>query len=288
MPKITELSSREDFIIEQFATIKKVNTIASRYFDAYYIDIDHDTELSPMMRSMIPVYYVDPNNPFHPSCFVLAGQSTIPFLERIVHIFPFMNKNGKYEWDISAYHGLLMNAAAFTSKTKGFRKTKLEPMVIVGKKDGRPFNKNLILREGHTSASEEMVIPFLQLPSKKESGADAYYNALEHLIYAPFYQYLGGYMDQDLKFQRISEQTIALMIEDGVAEFFMEDGDHLTVAKSMFPGTKTDHIFEICKVPQPNIDTSTGRFHYIISETTVNEYGSPLVIAYTLLAALQL
>ena len=55
-PKLNELSSREDFLIEQFQYMKKLNKMAAKLFDLYYIDVDRNSELSPMMRNMMPPY----------------------------------------------------------------------------------------------------------------------------------------------------------------------------------------------------------------------------------------
>lgn len=288
-PKINELSSREDFVVEQFPVMKKINKMADRLFDLYYVDIERNSELSPMMRTMVPLYYVDPLNPEHPSCYILEGSSSIPYLERMMYITPYVNAKNKYEYDLSGWKGLLITPTEFNAKTKDFRKTKLEPMVIMGERfGGERFNQSLILREANTPAKQELVIPFLQLPNRKTSGEDAYYGALNELIYTPFYQYLYGYMSRGLRFTPIPQEKVIELYENDVVDLITDDEDIVTVTKSLFPCIAKDQRFCIAKVSNPDIDTSQGRFHYVVMEEMLNEFGSAYVTIYTLLAALQM
>ena len=288
-PKINELSSREDYVVEQFAVMKKINKIADKLFDLYYVDIDRNSELSPMMRTMVPLYYVDPLNPEHPSCYILEGSSSIPYLERMVYITPYVNAKNKYEYDLSGWKGLLITPTEFNAKTKDFRKTKLEPMVIMGERfGGDRFNQSLILREANTPAKQELVIPFLQLPNRKMSGEDAYFGALNELIYTPFYRYLYGYMGRGLKFIPIPQEKVVELYENDVVDLITEDEDIVTVTKSLFPCITREQRFSIAKVSNPAIDTSQGRFHYVVMEESLNEFGSSYITIYTLLAALQM
>lgn len=288
-PKVNELSSREDFVIEQYQYMKKINKIGDKLFNLYYIDVDKASELSPMMRAMVPTYYVDPNNPEHPGAYILAGTSSIPYLERMVFVTPFVNGKGKYELDLSAWKGLLVKPDEFNTKTKDFRKTKLEPMVIMGERfGGERYNQSLILRESNTPAKQELILPFLQLPSRKSEGEEAYQEGLNELIYKPFYQYLPDYIYKKLNYVGIPQDTLDELCENDVADLETEDGDIVTVTKSLFPCISKDQRFSIAKVMEPNIDTSEGRFHYIVQEEMVNEIGVASITIFTLLAALQM
>lgn len=285
--KLTELSSREDFIVDQFPTMKKVNTVCSKLFDMYFIDSDIDNELSPMMRTMVPNYYIDPINPEHPSCYLIVGKSSVSYLERWVEVYPFVNSKGKYEYDLSGYKGLLFNPVAFQEKVKGFRKTMLEPLVVIGEQNGERVNQSVVLREKSSTAKQEHIIPFLLVPNRKKEGNEAYRNVVEKLVYEPFYRYLPKYLKQDLNFYPIPMSSILEILENDVVDFVTEDGDRLTVTKGMFPGMKADQHFYIAK-PDALIDTSYGKFHYVIKQEFMNDHGSYYMIAYTLVAALQL
>lgn len=288
-PKVNELSSREDFIIEQFPTMKKINKIADKLFDLYYIDVDRNSELSPMMRGMVPTYYVDPNNPEHPGSYIIAGKSSIPYLERIMFVTPYVNEKSKYEYDLSGWKGLLITPVEFSNRTKEFRKTKLEPMVIMGERyGGERFNQSLILRESNTPAKQELVLPFLNLPNRKMAGEDAYQQALQTLIYQPFYQYLAGYIRQALSFTSIPQEDVIDFCENDVIDMTTGDGDIVTVTKSLFPCIAKDHRLSIAKVNSDEVDSTGGRFHYVIQEEILNEYGASSIIIYTLVAALQM
>lgn len=287
-PKVNELSAREDFVIEQYASMKKVNKIADKLFDLYYIDTDRSKELTTMMRTMVPLYYVDPNDPEHPGAYILAGKSSIPYIEQMVFIEPYVNAKSKWEYDISAYKGLLVTPTEFNAKSKDFRKTKLEPMVLVGEQYGEKFNQSLVLRERDTPAKQELILPFLQLPNRKAAGADAYLDALNKLIYNTFYQYLPRYLKQDMQFRVVPKDTISTLIEEDVASFFTLDEDIVTVTRVLFPCMAVDHHVSIAKVPHPDLDTSKGRFHYIIKDEAMNEAGTIWMTIYTLVAALQM
>ena len=287
-PKINELSSREDFVVEQFATMKKVNKICNKLFSLYYIDVDRNSELSPMMRSMVPLYYVDPNNPEHPGCYILAGRSLVDYLERIVYVSPYVDAKGKYAMDLSGWKGLLVTPTEFEARTKDFRKSRLEPMVIMGERGGERFNQSLILRESNTAAKQELVLPFLQLPNRKMAGEDAYQQALRTMIYNPFYQYLDRYLYQGLKFTSISKDDVDDLFDNGMIDMITEDGDIVTVTRGIFPSMTRDQLFSIAKVPQPDVDTSGGRFHYVVLQEDVTETGTTYIATYTLLAALQM
>lgn len=287
-PKVNELSSREDFVIEQYASVKKLNKMAGKLFDLYYIDVDRNSELSPMMRSMVPTYYVDPNNPEHPGAYILAGKSVTSYLERMMFVIPFVDSKNKYAMDLSGWKGLLMSPAEFILKTKDFRKTRLEPMVIMGDRYGERFNQSLILRESATPAKQELVLPFLQLPNRKMAGEDLYQQALQELIYKPFYQYLPGYIRQPIQYTSLSPLLVEELLDSDVCDLEMEDGDIVTVTKSLFPTLAREDRLAIGRVPNPNIDTSGGRMHYIVRQEALNEFGADYIVTYTLLAALQM
>lgn len=288
LPKANELSSREDFIIQSFSSMKKVNTMANKLFDLYFIDVDRNSELTPMMRTMVPTYYIDPTNPEHPGCYILAGKSSVSYLERIVYIQPYINEKGKYEYDLSAWRGLLINPVEFADKSKAFRKSKLEPLVIMGERNGERYNQSLILREDTSKAKEELVVPFLQVPNRKRDGEDAFQNALQTMVYDPFYQYLPRYLYRGIPFTHVPQETIQELIDMDLTEFITEEHDRISVTKSLFPTIKADNRFSIGRVPNPDINTSGGRYHYVVMQEILNEHGSPYITIYTLLAALQL
>lgn len=288
IPKTTELSSREDFIIQSFAHMKKINTMANKLFEVYFIDVDRNSELSPMMRTMVPIYYIDPTNPEHPGCYIIAGKSSVNYLERMMFVTPYVNEKGKYEYDLSGWKGLLINPMEFASKVKPFRKSKLEPLVVLGERNGERFNQSLILREDTTTARDELIIQFLQTPNRKRDGEDAYQQALQTLIYEALYQYLPRYLNSGLQFTVVPERTIAEMLEFDIADFVTQEGDRVTVPKTLFPDLKSDYRYSIARVPNPDIDTTGGRFHYVIAQEMLNEHGTPFITIYTLVAALQL
>lgn len=280
-------SSREDFIVEQFATAKKLNTIAGKLFDLIYIDVDRNSELSPMMRTMVPAYYVDPNNPEHPSQYIIAGKSSLDYVERLMFVRPYLSEKGKYEMDISAWKGLLITPAEFTAKTKGFRKTKLEPYVVMGERNGDRFCQSLLLRESDTRPSDELSIPFLELPNRKKYGEDFYQETLHRLIYDEFYRYLPKYIYRGLRFTSIPEREVQILCEKGEADFYTDEGDLAIVTKGIFPTATMDHTFSIAKVPDPDIDTSEGRGHYVILEECYDKDRNVICSIYTLVAAFQ-
>lgn len=287
--KTNELSSREDFIAAQFATMKKINTMCSKLFDLYYIDTNPDNELSTMMRSLVPAYYIDPQNPEHPGEFTLVGKSTIPYAERLIRVFPYVDAKNKYEYDISGWKGLIIKPLQFTAGVKGFRKSKLEPLVVMGEHDGERVPINLVLRERETAAKDEVVLPFLQLPSRAKMGDEYYMMALERSIYEPCYQYLHLYMHRpSQQFTPVPSETIEELIEMGIVDFHTSEGDRVLVTKELLPTLNRDHQYSICRVVNPEIDTSEGRFHYLIHEdilTPMNTIGIRIV---TLVAALQI
>lgn len=293
MPKkLTELSTREEFVIEQFATMKKINGICAKLFDLYYVDIDLDTELSPMMRSMVPPYYVDPTNPEHPTCFVIPGQSTIPYLERMIHLWPYVNEKNKFEYEISGFRGLVIPPLVFNDKAKKFRKSKLEPLVMMVNGETDRSAKSITLRETNTPARGELVLDFLEIPKRKRVGDEAYFHTLNALIYQPWYKFLPTYLrEKELDFAEVPEIVIEEILDADIADFITLDGDHVTITKGILPllGKDTEtHRYYIAKVPDPDCNTSVGRFHYVIKENFCNERGTVFMTIYTLLAAMQL
>lgn len=283
--KMTELSSREEFIVEQFANMKKVNKMAEKLFDLYYVDID--SEMSPMMRSMVPKYYVDPANPEHPAAYSIVGKSSVSYLERVMTITPYVNEKRKMVMDLSAWKGLLINPVEFSSRTKEFRKTKLEPMVLMGEQYGERFSQSLIIREGDTPAKQELVLPFLHLPSRKIDGEDAYQAALSMLVYDQFYQYMRNYRYRPLDFTDVTDGIDAIL-QNGSHELYTEEGDVVIVTKSLLPTLATDQMLSIAKVEISELDSSYGRYHYIIQQSVMNEFGEPHICIYTLVAAIQM
>ena len=287
-PKLNELSSREDFLIEQFAYMKKLNKMAAKLFDLYYIDVDRNSELSPMMRNMVPPYYVDPTNPEHPGCYILAGKSSVPYLERMVFVTPFVNEKGKYENDISAWKGTIIKPLEFNEKSKEFRKTKLEPMVIMGERNGDLITQSIIVRESNTPAKQELVLPFLMLPNRKRDGEDVYQRALQASIYDALYQYLIHYVYRAERFVAVPPEAIDAILDKGVADLYTEDGDIVTVTKNVFPCIERGQRFSIAKIRDPMIDTSGGRFHYMVAQEALTPLGQPAICIYTLMSALQM
>jgi hypothetical protein len=292
-PQANELSSREDFIIQQFEYMKKLNAIARDLYDLYYIDVDRSSELSPMMRTMVPSYYIDPMNPEHPSCYMIPGKSSQSYLERMLMIHPYMDSKNKYFFDLSAWRGLVINAQEFHKKGRGFRKTRLEPLVIMTEQNGERYANSLVLREGATSAKGEYIIPFLQLPNRKSYGEDAFRAALKQLVYEPFYQYLTTYLERGgLPYTAVPAETIEDLVDTGIADFVTVEGDRITVTKNIFPSLaskkRPEETFFVARVPNPAIDVSGGRYHYIVMQCLLNEFGVPYATVYTLLAAMQL
>ena len=288
----TRLGTREDFILYQWANFKKVMKICGSMMDLIYITMDRDSELTPTMRQMVPPYYVDPLNPEHPSRYVLAGQSSIDYLERLVVVAPYVDAKGKYQYDLSGYLGLLVNVGEFEAKTKGFRKTKLEPFVIVGEHDGVSYNQSLILREEDTPAKDELAMPFLQLPTRKSVGEEQYQAALNTLVFNPCYQFLYYYLmrsnEEMMPWVTIDERTIRACLDNDIVDFVSDDGSTVIVTKMILPCLKSMNRVSFCKVPYPSIDTSTGKNHYIIKEEMCNESGVPYITIYTLLSALSI
>ena len=289
IPKATELSSREDFVINQFPTMKKINTIANKLFDLYYIDINPEAELSMMMRSLVPTYYVDPQNPEHPGEYILAGKSSLPYAERIVRIFPYVDEKKKYEYDISGWRGLIIKPGEFQSGVKTFRKSKLEPMIVMGERDGDRVPMNLIVREASTSAKDELVLPFLQLPNRQKVGDEAFFTAVERSIYEPCYQYLHNYFRRrHHEFTPVVESTLDELSVVGLADFITKEGDRVGVTKELIPTFNKANRYRIERVPEPDIDTFEGRFHYIIEEDIMTPMNTVGITVVTLVAALQL
>lgn len=288
-PKTNELSSREDFITAQFATIKKLNTICNKLFDLYYIDTNPENELSTMMRSLVPSYYVDPQNPEHPGEFMLIGKSSIPYIERVVRVFPYVNEKGKYEYDISGWRGLIIKPAQFIAGVKNFRKSKLEPLVVMGEHDGERVPINLVLREKDTAAKDEVVLPFLQLPNRVKVGEENYLSALERSIYEPCYQYLHLYIRRpSQQFTPIPSEVIEELIDSGIADFCTVEGDRVLITKELIPTLNRENRYSICRVINPEIDTSEGRYHYLIQEDALTPMNTIGIRILTLVAALQI
>ena len=290
--KLSELSSREDFAREQFPTMKKLNSLCAKLFELYFVDIDLDAELSPMMRTMVPPYWIDSANPEHPGCFILAGQSNISYLERMIQLWPYVNERNRYEYEISAYRGLVIPPLIFNEKAKSFRKTKLEPLVAMATRGNEQIPKSLILREESTSAKAELILDFLQLPKRSLSGDKAYLDAVNKIVYQQWYRYLPIYLSRrELLFTEVPSQTIDDIVNYDLSDFVTSEGDHITITKGILPLLSKDtefHKYFIAKVPNPLCDTSAGRFHYVIKETFLNTRGTAYIAVYTLLAAMQL
>lgn len=292
MAKTIAMSSREDFILYQYTNFKKLMKICGTMMDLVYITMDRESELSPSMRKMVPPYYVDPLNPEHPSRYILAGQSSIDYLERLMVVAPYVDAKGKYQFDLSGYLSLLVNVGEFEMKTKNFRKTKLEPFVIVGDRDGASYNQSLILREEDTPAKDELVMPFLHLPSRRSVGEDNYVAALNTLVFNPCYQYLYYYLmrseESMMPYVTIDERTIRSCLDNDIVDFVADDGSTVIVTKMLLPCLRQMDRVQFAKVPFPAIDTSTGKNHYIIKEEMCNDAGLPYITIYTLLSALSI
>lgn len=282
MPR-KELSSREDFIVEQFAAMKKFNTLASKVFELYYIDSNPAAELSPMEQQVLPPFYIDAMNPEYPGQYVFAGKSLLDYTERILYITPYMDEKGKYIGDISAWKGLLVNPTEFAMKTKGYRKTKLDPVTAVGdildRGNGKP--QAIVLRERGDRPELEYPIPFLQLPNRRVEGDQAYFDCLEQSIYRPFYHYLTDYLKGSINFEALDVRLLDDLKEYGAADILTGDGHMLSISREIM-----SQVSEKVQYFLGFAGMDGDKAHYIMKEIRPNEEGKPHAILYTLFSVL--
>lgn len=285
------LATREDFIIEQFAFMRRLNSKLERLFDIYYVDVDPGSELTPMMRQLIPQFFVDPFNPEYPGRYRIAGKSRENYLERVVYVTPYVDKKGKYLADISAWKGLLFNSSEFSLKCKAYRKSKLEPYVFMGDTErGGKYPEALMIRESDTKAKEEMVLPFLKLPDRAMDGEDMYQEALHKLIYQPFYRFLIDYLRAGVPMTPIPEKTIDEIMDEMNSDYFVvETGDTLTLTRDLMPGCRREFKYEIGAVPRHLMPDPEGpKQHYILKEKQISEEGAEWMTTYTLFSTIAL
>lgn len=286
--KSQDLSSREDYLIAQFQNFRDINKLAIKMFDCYYIDSEPSQDLSPMMRTVVPALWVDPNNPEYPGMYVLAGHSTVSFLERMIFITPYVNDKGKYINDLSAYKGLLINAAEFYGKTKAYRKTSLEPIVVVSDGIlGEHTPQSVILRESRTKRKDEMVIPVMQLPAKSTENMALYTEILEKSVYSPFYRYLHKYLGRDnLRYMKLRPEVIDEIKDNGRADIVFSEDRVLSLSKDVMPALSPKNRYSVCFVQDADVPPESGKFHVILKEETLNERGNSTITILTLMAAI--
>lgn len=286
MPK-RELSSREDYIIESFADMKKVHTIASKLFEIYFVDTDPTYELSSMMQRMVPQFFIDPYSPEYPGRYVIAGKSSLSYLERIMYILPKVNAKGKYEFDLSAWKGVVINPYEFTQKIKGLRKSKLEPLVIMQDNTGgshRP--QSLVLKEGHTRMKDELIIPFLNIPNVNDYQPEDFGRLIDG-VYNPFYRFLPMYLKRNnLDFYRIPPDTIEELKDEMTCTVTMPDGDFVGITKNLIPTLKLSNEYFLANVPNADVPEGSGKRHYILKEVIPDANGHPTYTLYTLMCTL--
>lgn len=278
-------SSREEFMIETWPTIKKVNGIMNKLFDLYFIDSDPDGDLTNMMKTVVPPFYVDPNEPIYPGVYILAGKSSVSYLERMCYITPFVDKKRKYMYDLAAWRGTVIDPLTFNNKTKGFRKTKLEPMVIMGDGISTPTKQpqSVILKEKGMKAKDECILPFVSIPAPHVHN----YQQIMDALYAPFYNYLYNYLKtRTLNFIPVSDEDIATLKEESL-EIKMPDGDVVIISRNIVPTLKAGDSLSIAEVPDPIVPENSGKRHYILREDHEEDENHFLTI-YTLVAILSI
>ena len=86
----------------------------------------------------------------------------------------------------------------------------------------------------------------------------------------------------------ISPEAIDAILDKGVVDLYTEDGDIVTVTKNVFPCIERGQRFSIAKIRDPMIDTSGGRFHYMVAQESLTSLGQPAICIYTLMSALQM
>lgn len=267
---IVTISSREDYLINQFPDMRDINRLARKLYDVYYIDIDHSRELSPMDRIIMPNYWVDPQNPEHPVAYILAGQSSIRFIERLTYVYPYVEKK-KFRYDLSAYRGSLINSQEMFDVVKPYRKTKLNPIV-----EDKKNQKSIILKEDHDG---------IRLPILNASCPEDIY----HLVYQKFYHYLPDYLqNQEIHYTKIESSVIEDLMECRRVSVYAEEGDRVDLTKELFPNIKKDMELYIGRVPNPNIDQASDKWHYILIDQFLTKENIPYAVTYTLIAAIQL
>ena len=267
---VIALSSREDYLVNQFSDMRDVNRLARRLYDVYYIDIDYSRELSPMDRMIMPNYWVDPQNPEHPVAYILAGKSSLSFVERITYIYPYVEKK-KFRYDLSAYRGSIINSQEMFDITKPYRKSKLDPFVE-DKKD----QKIIILKEDDDG---------IQIPILSVTHPEDIYN----LIYQKFYRYLPNYLqNQKIHYTKVESSAIEDLMDCRRVPIYTEEGDRVDLTKELFPNIKKDMELYIGRVPNPNIDQMSDKWHYILIDQFLTKENIPYVVTYTLIAAIQM
>lgn len=287
MARKNELSSREDFLVEQFTDMRNINKFARKLYSVYYLDIDHFRELTPMERMIVPSYWIDPQNPEHPSAYILAGKSLVDFIERISYVYPYVTSNGKkYAYDLSAWQGAMFNSQEFFEATKDYRKTKLDPIVVEDKKDSD--TKYIHMKE----KDHGIKIPIPTLMTREECSAQGigYYDEIYLTMYRQFYRYLPKYLNsQTISYKEIPEEDILDLLDSRCIDAFTPEGDEVTLTRDLFPNLKkANNKLFLGRVPDPLIEDQSEKWHYIIMEQQFNDEGAPYFVTYTLVAAIQL
>lgn len=290
MAKGKSLASREDFMIEQLVTMKKVNSMMSRLFEIYYIDVQPGNQLSTMMLTVWPRFYVDPLDPEYPSQYTIVGKSLVPYLERAVFINPYVGDKGKLQWDLSAYKGLVFNSAEFQMKAKLYRKTKLEPYIIMGdQKDGSRYTQSVLMKEPGMKKSETLVIPGLNLPSRQLYGVEAHRAMLQKIVYDAYYRFIFDYLkDPSLVFHMIPDDVIEGVKEEYAIEYTTHEGDIITLSKEIIPQPTVDHKYSLAWVENAHVEPGCGKRHYLLAEDYETPNGMRYMSVYTLFAILSL
>lgn len=274
-------------MVSQFPDLVALNKKLRQLYLSYYIDIDHDHELSIVDRSIIQEYWVDIDDPVHPAAYIMAGKSVLPYVERMTYIYPVPTKKC-LKYDLSAYHKALISAQEFFDDTKDMKKTRIVPSISAMEFDEGLKVNSLILRQDEM----EVVIPILELP-KRINHRDEYFKVLNSLVYQKFYRYLPGYLKQDLKWNEIPSDDLVVLKEGGLVRAVTPEGEVVNLNKEIFPNINTDQRMFIASVPEPNIteDQINVRGHYIIQDSFYlddDADATPYMSTFTLVSALRM
>lgn len=279
-------SGREGYMVSQFPDMINLNKRFRQLYSAYFIDPAYMEELSLVDRSIIQEYWVDLDDPIHPSAYVIAGASNLPYVERISIVYPYPTTKA-LKYDLSAYQKALINSQVFFEDTKNMKKTKIVPSVDTIEVDEGFKTAALILRQDDMEAT----IPILNLPNRSKHS-ERYHEMLDQLVYRKFYRWLPGYMSQNLTFNSIPQEEIDSMVDGGLMYAVTHENEVVNLNKEIFPLIKSNQTMEIATVPNPFIDEDQRliKAHYIIRDTVYSDDGTntPIVVTYTLVSALRL
>lgn len=279
-------TGREGYMVAQFPDMINLNKRFRQLYSAYFIDPAYMEELSLVDRSIIQEYWVDLDDPIHPSAYVIAGASTLPYVERLSVVYPYPTKKA-LKYDMSAYQKALINSQVFFEETKNMKKTKIVPAVDAIEVDEGFKTAALILRQDDMEAT----IPILNLPNRSKQK-EQYHEMLDQLVYRKFYRLLPSYMTQELEFNSIPQEEIDSMVDGGLMNAVTHDGEVVNLNKEIFPLIKPNQTMEIATVPNPLIDEDqrSVKAHYVIRDTVYSDddTNTPIVVTYTLVSALRL